>query len=399
MVDPHDAARLQADPGPWLAQARDLVPLLAREAKQAAAECRLTKPVVGALREAGFFRLLQPSHWGGAATNPASFYQVQKVLAEGDMSAAWVTGVLGTMAWGMGLADPRAQEDVWGANGDALVCGVIRRAGTAVPAPGGWRLSGRWPYGTGCDHADWALLGGIIQSDTPNETDQRLFLVPRAAWRQVDTWDAAGLRGTGTDDLLVQDVFVPAHRTLALAENFACRGPGQALTAGPLWRLPFGLVFAGGVTTPATGALQAMLTGLQDYVHTRKRANYQDMATATELQEACAEAAAVIDDNLALLRRAYATLLDLTTQREALPVPLRLQTKYQLSRMTDRCRAAALALVEVSGTAGMSDQYPFARLLTDIITGRQHVSNQTRLHARDWGRVLAGNEAVVDYMI
>jgi len=379
--------------------ARALVPLLAARAPEAASASCLTTDVVGAMREAGFFRLLQPHQFGGAEANPATLYETQMILAEGDMSAAWVAGVLGTMAWGLGLADPRAQEDVWGARPNALVCGVIRRAGTAIPTAGGWCLTGRWTYATGCDHADWAWLGGVIAAEAPGPEHQCLFLVPRKDWRQVDTWLEAGLQATGSDDLIVDDVFVPAHRMLRLMDNVACRGAGQAVNKGALWRLPFGQVFAGGVTSPATGALQSMLDALGDYVVTRVRANHVDLATAPELHEACAEAAAVIDENRLVIRRNYSTLLDLAERGEELPVALRLQLKYQLSRMTDRCRAAALHLIEVAGTAGMSESYRFSRVMTDILTGRQHVSNQTRLHARDWGRVLAGQAAAVDFMI
>ena len=208
------------------------------------------------MQKAGLFRVLQPKRWGGYELDILTYFECQMALGEADLSVAWVYGVVGVHPWLLALYDDRAAADVWGADDSTLICSSLMPVGTALPADGGFRLSGHWKYASGCEHTQWAFLGAVPPGGALEE--RRIFLVPRSDFEIVDTWRVAGLKGTGSHDIVVKDAFVPAHRAVTFSDNFRGWGPGLATNTGPLYRLPFGQVFFRGVSTGAIGALQGM---------------------------------------------------------------------------------------------------------------------------------------------
>ena len=140
----------------------------------------------------------------------------------------------------------------------------------AVQVAGGYRLSGRWSFSSGCDHASWVLLGGVVSDADGHPVDFKTFLLPISDYTIEDVWDTIGLRGTGSNDILVDDVFVPAYRSLSFADTSRCHCPGQEVNPAPLYRLPFGSVFSYTITTPiigmATGAYQAHVEYMRERV-------------------------------------------------------------------------------------------------------------------------------------
>jgi 3-hydroxy-9,10-secoandrosta-1,3,5(10)-triene-9,17-dione monooxygenase len=383
---------MSSDPTEMLERVRAMRPAIAAAAPEGAQERRVPPSIVGALRDAGVFRALQPKRWGGFEFSPTALYDVEMAVAEGDMSTAWLVGVLGIIPWAVALFDDRAAEEIWGRDDRTLICCALRRSGQAVPVEGGFRLSGRWRYASGCGHAGWALLGG--GAGPPPEGDY-LMLVPRRDFEIVDTWHVAGLKATGSHDVIVKDIFIPQHRTHRMTEMFDCRGPGQTVNASPLYRLPFGLVFGGGVSNTAIGGLQGMLDCLLADLRRRSGPSRPD----PDLALVCAEAATVIDEAKALIARNFARLAAYAQRDVVPPIEERLQVKYQLSLNTERCRRAANRLLEASGSSGLHDDYPYGRIVADITAARQHITNNVALHARDWGQVMLGHERRHDFML
>src|SRR6516164_5699432 len=196
-----------------IARARSLVPHIAASAAQARQARRVSESVIARIDEAGLFRVLQPARWGGYEMKPETYYDVLIALAEGDMSVGWVYGVLGVHPWLMGLLDERAVRDVWGNDDSVRLCSSLMPVGKAEKVDGGFRVSGQWRFSSGCHYADWALLGGAVQGGEGGPPDIRLFMVPRTDYRIVDAWRVSGLCATGSDDILVDGVFVPDYRT------------------------------------------------------------------------------------------------------------------------------------------------------------------------------------------
>ena len=245
---------------------RQLIPTIAASATDGERDRRVPPAIIAALKEAGVFRVLQPKRWGGYECAPTVLYDLDMAVGEGDLSSAWVVGVLGIIPWAVALFHERAAEEVWGGDDSTLICCALRRSGTATPAEGGFRLAGRWRYASGCAHAGLGLARRRRRS--PPDGDY-LMLVPRPAFEILDTWHVAGLKATGSHDVVVNDVFIPQHRAIRMVDLFDCAGPGQETNRAPLYRLPFGLVFAGGVSNAAVGALQGMLDRLLDDLRAR----------------------------------------------------------------------------------------------------------------------------------
>ncbi len=380
-------------PEELLQRARDLAPAVADSAAEGERERRVPPRIVAALKEAGLFRALQPKRWGGYELQPTAVYEAEMAIGAADMSTAWIVGVLGVIPWSVALFDDRAGAEIWGDDPSSLICCAIRRAGTAVPVDGGFRLSGQWAYASGCQHADWALLGAAAGTTSD---DDYLMLVPKRDFAILDTWHVAGLKATGSHDVVVKDAFIPAYRALRMVEIFDCKGPGQALNTAALYRMPFGLVFAGGVANAAVGALQGMLDRLLGEIHARGGPRRPD----PDLALIVAEAATTIDEAKAVVARNFARLLAHAEAHELPPIEERLQVKYQLSLNTERCRIAANKLLEASGASGLyTNRHPYGRIVADITAGRQHITNSIALHARDWGQVMLGQPRRHDFML
>ena len=261
------AVTVMPDRPELLRRVRSLLPSIAEKAVEGAQERRVPPAIIAALKDAGVFRVLQPKRWGGYELDPTVLYDLEMAVGEADMSTAWLVGVLGIIPWAVALFPDRAAEEVWGTDNSTLICCALRRAGTATPVDGGFRLSGRWRYASGCSHAGWALLGG---GAGPSPEGDHLLLVPRRDFEILDTWRVAGLKATGSHDVVVKDAFIPAYRAHRMVDLFDCKGPGQATNSAALYRLPFGLVFAGGVANAAVGALQGMLNRLLADIRARR---------------------------------------------------------------------------------------------------------------------------------
>jgi 3-hydroxy-9,10-secoandrosta-1,3,5(10)-triene-9,17-dione monooxygenase len=377
------------EPADLIARARAMIPLLAERSLAQRQARRILPETIAEMQEAGFFRVLQPRRWGGYEMELGTFYDIEMALAEGDMSTGWTYGVLGVVSWFLGLIDDRAAQDVWGGDGSALLSSSTMPAGTATAVDGGFRLSGRWRYASGCEHCEWVLLGGLIEN---NPSDWRFFVVPRREYKTIDTWQVAGLQGTGSIDVILEDVFVPAYRTQRLQDNFLLRGAGQGLNTSSLYRVSFGQIFVRGVSTSGLGALQAMLMALLEYGSTRVSRAGGRLAENPFVQLLCAEATAAIDEMRATLHRNFRVLHDYADRSETPPLDLRLQYKFQSAAVIERCTRLAARIFKATGAGGLSEQLPFGGIFADLMAARQHISNQYEFYGSNWGATMFGLE-------
>jgi 3-hydroxy-9,10-secoandrosta-1,3,5(10)-triene-9,17-dione monooxygenase len=380
------------EPTELVARARALIPVLARRSLEQKQRRGILPETIAEMQAAGFFRVLQPRRWGGYEMDLGTFYDIEMALGEADMSSGWTYGVLGVVSWFLGVMDDRAAQEVWGHDTTTLICSSTMPAGKAAAADGGFRLTGHWRYASGCEHCGWALLGGMVHAENA-APDWRFFLVPRRDYKTVDAWQVAGLQGTGSIDLILDDVFVPAYRTQRLHDNFLLRGTGQALNTSSLYRLPFGQIFVRGVSTAGIGALQAMLMALIDFSRDRVSRAGGRSAENPFVQLLCAETAAAIDEMRTTLHRNFATLHDYARRSKAPPLELRLQHKFQSSAVIERCTLLASRIFKATGAAGLSDQLPFGRILADLMAARQHISNQYDYYGSNWGAAMFGLES------
>ncbi len=208
-------------------RARELAPVLRERSARTCADRRLPAETGKALREHGFTRVLQPARFGGYEGDYLLFTDIIHELAQGCASSSWVYGVLGEHQWVLSNYPEEAQAEIW-ADPTAVACASFTPAGTAHRVDGGWRVSGRWPFASGCDHAQWAVVGALVE-ETAGTRIQRDFVIPMSAITIEDDWHVMGLEGTGSKSLSIDAVFVPAARSLSHDDLKAARTPGQHL--------------------------------------------------------------------------------------------------------------------------------------------------------------------------
>jgi len=380
------------EPMEIIARARAMIPALAQRSLEGRRQRRIPDETFADMQRAGFFRVLQPKRWGGYEMDLHTFYEIQLALAEGDMSTAWIYGVSGVHPWFMALLDDRAAQEVWRSDTSVLICSSLMPAGRATPAEGGYRLSGRWRYASCCEHCDWALLGAMVATDSSRPPEGRIFLLPRKDYGTIDTWQVSGLQATGSWDVSVEDVFVPAYRSQSMLDNFRLNGPGQALNSSSLYRLPFGQIFVRGISTAALGALQGMLNAFLDYGKTRVTRAGGRSAENPFVQLLCAETAAAIDEMTNTLHRNFRNLHAYARRGETPPLEERLRYKFQSTEVTERCTLLAARIFKATGAAGLAEGLPFGGILADLMAGRQHISNQYEYVGSSWGGVMFGLE-------
>jgi len=385
-----------------LERARLLGPRLVERGALADSNRRIPDETIAEMKAAGLFRALQPKRWGGYELDLQTFYDILLTLAEADMSTAWIYGVLGVAPWVVALLDDRAASDVWANDSSSLVGLSLAPAGDVTPVEGGVRISGRWRYASGSEHCDWAFVGALVNFQTaqtgPGRTDWHVLLLPKADYRIDDTWYTFGLKGTASNDIVVRDAFVPKYRMRRMEDNIACSGPGQAVNTAPLYRLPFGQVFGGGVAYGAIGALQGMRREFCAFAQARVRSGGRTIVEDPDAQLVVAEAENAVDELTAIVRRNVASLTAYAQRGEIPPPDVRLKYKFQMSTACERCRVLAARIVQAAGTSGIATEYRFGRTLADLTSARQHVTNQPEVHGRHWGAHLLGAPPAKDLM-
>jgi 3-hydroxy-9,10-secoandrosta-1,3,5(10)-triene-9,17-dione monooxygenase len=380
-----------------IARARAMIPALRARAPQGERERCIPKETIAAMQAAGLFKVLQPRRWGGYEMDIGTYFEVQMALGEGDMSVAWVYGVVGVHPWFVAQLAETSAREIWGSDNTTLICSSLMPAGIAKPVEGGFRLSGSWKYASGCEHCEWAFLGGTVEG-APD--DRRVFVIPRKDYRIVDTWHVPGLKSTGSHDIAAADAFVADYRTQKYSDSFNGIAPGHAVNTGPLYRLPFGQVFFRGVSTGAIGALKGMLDAYLEYGKKRiGRASGTPASEEAIVQLTCAEVAAAIDEMKTILHRNFRELERYAARGEMPPLKQRVEYKFHNAVVAERCSLLAARLFKAAGTAGIAADLPFGRFLADITVGRQHISNQFEQAGKSYGAFLFGIENNKDFVL
>ncbi|MFE7358106.1 3-hydroxy-9,10-secoandrosta-1,3,5(10)-triene-9,17-dione monooxygenase oxygenase subunit [Streptomyces sp. NPDC057543] len=375
-----------------LAAIRALAPTLRERAAEAESLRRVPDASVKELEATGFFQLLQPEAFGGRAAEPAVFYAAVKEIAKACGSTGWVASVVGVHPWHVALFDPRAQQEVWGQDPKTRICSSYAPTGTAVPVDGGFRLSGRWHFSSGCDHTEWALLGCLVPDSEGNPVDMRTFLIPRSEFRIDDVWDTVGLRGTGSNDVVVEDVFVPDHRALSFGPVTALKVPGHELNPEPLYRLPYAGVFTTTISTPIVGIAEGAYESYVEATRQRFRVSYgQKVAEDPFAQVRIARAAGDIDASWLQLSRNITDMYELARRGEEIPMSVRTRTRRDQVMATERAVAALDLLMENSGGSAMrTGPSPVQRAWRDAHTGRGHAANDPERALQMFGQSALG---------
>ena len=307
---------------------------------------KLSDETVQIMRESGVMKLLAPVEYGGTRAHPVEFAETVMKLASLDGSAGWVAGVVGVHPWELELMSPKLQEEIWGESDEVWVSSPYAPMGTATPVEGGYRFSGHWQFSTGTDHSDWVILGAFLGDSEGKPVQPPRFLhvvVPRKDYTIVeDSWDVVGLKGTGSKDVIIDDVFVPEYRAIDQAELFAGEVARKAGKQEPIHRLPFYSIFPVGLTSAVIGIAEGALQAHLDYQRERVQINgfksVEDPYTMYAVSEAAGEISASRDTLLASVNRLYDTVAaggDISLEQRALARRTQIQAAWRATNAID----------------------------------------------------------------
>lgn len=356
----------------------DLVSVHAAEGRKAR---RISDVVVNALRDEGFFRHFTPARFGGSEGTPQDFFIDQIAIAERDMSTAWALGIVAVHNYQIALMAPKTQAEVFGAGPDAMISSSYNPAGAKVEqVDGGFMLSGRWGWSSGCLHCNWVLLGGIVAGE-----GHRTFLVPAGDYRIEDTWYTMGLQGTGSNDIVIDTpVFVPDHRTHKQMDGFN----SVHHQSSPVYDLPWAQAFIRVVNTSAIGAVRHAVSLFRDRVGLAST----DMSKSTtdpDVLERIARASNLAEECLTVMVSNFEAMEKAGWKPN---ISDRVRYRYQASLVADRCIEAMDLLMDVAGGRSVYSGSEFQNLWHDVRMARAHVANNPVGFARNYASVLMGGE-------
>lgn len=382
------------------ARARALVPSLRARATEAEALRRIPDETIADLHQSGLFRMLQPRRIGGSELPYRALVELTAILAEGCGSTAWVVANLASHHWMLAMWPAQAQDEVWGASPDDLVgSALVFPSGKATAVADGYILTGRWPFSSGVDPSRWNFVGGIVHDAKDKPIEQRCFLVRSDEYRVIDTWYATGLRGTGSKDIEMKDVFVPTHRTLALSALVGGgTAPGCAVNPAPLYRLPVLGLFAFVVSGVSLGLARGAIGDFTQQMHSRI-ATYSGrrLADLANLQLKIGEASALADTAEALMLKDCDEAMAITEAGAPPTIEQKARWRRDGAYAASLCTEAVNMIFAATGGGGVYLDQPIQRAFRDAHAANAHYALSWDVNGTQWGRIALGlpAEAVV----
>jgi 3-hydroxy-9,10-secoandrosta-1,3,5(10)-triene-9,17-dione monooxygenase len=376
-----------------IARAESLIPRLCDRAARTEELRRLPPETERELHDAGLLRIVQPKRVGGSEFDYVALVDCADMLGRADASVAWNFANLASHHWMLGMFDSRAQDLVWNRDADALIASsFIFPAGRARKVDGGYVLRGSWPFSSGVDSSEWNMLASVVWSeDEADGIEYRIFLLNKSDYRILDTWNATGLRGTGSNDVEVADAFVAEPMTVAVSDLAGGPTPGSAVNPNALYALPVFSLFPYVLSGVALGNAQACL---DDYVEVAQhRASTYNRAKIGDLQSTqikIAEASAKIDAARLIMR---STCIEAMADARGGHIP-DIAAKTRLRRdgaySVNLCTEAVSLLFSASGARGLSTAGALQRQFRDAHAINSHLAFNFDAAGTNYGRVALG---------
>ena len=386
------SAVLPPDLATLTARARALVPVLRQRAQETEELRRIPDETIADLHASGLFRMLQPRRVGGSELPYRALVTLGAIVAEGCGSTGWVLTNLASHHWMLGMWPETAQAEIWGQSPDDLIgSAFVFPAGRARAVDGGYVLSGRWPFSSGIDPSVWNLMGGTVRDERDHPVEQRIFLVAAKDYAIIDTWHVSGLRGTGSKDVEMAEVFVPSHRTLPLSAIAGGTTPGSTVNPGPLYRLPALGLFSFVVAAVSLGIARGAIT---DYTETtRARVSGYSGKRLAELatqQLRLAEAAALADTAEALMLKDCDEATDMIAGGTVPTIEDKARWRRDGAYAAAMCTKAVDLIFTAAGGAGICLHAPIRRAFRDIHVAKAYYAFRWDVKGTLWGRVALG---------
>jgi 3-hydroxy-9,10-secoandrosta-1,3,5(10)-triene-9,17-dione monooxygenase len=376
-----------------IARAKALIPQLRERASKTEELRRLPKETERDLHEAGLFRIVQPKRVGGFEFDYVALVDCADAIGQADASAAWNLANLASHQWMLAMFDKRAQDLIWNKDVNTLIASsFIFPAGRARKVDGGYVLRGSWPFSSGVDSSEWNMLASVVFSDDEADgIEYRVFLVNKSDYTIKDTWNASGLRGTGSNDVEVEDAYVTEPMTVAVHELAGGPTPGSAVNPNPLYTLPVFSLFPFVLSGVALGNAQACL---DDYVAlARYRASTYNRTKLGDLQSTqikIAEASSKIDAARLIMRSTCIAAMAEARHGHIPDIATKTRMRRDGAFAVNLCTEAVSLLFAASGARGLSTSGALQRQFRDAHAINSHIAFNFDAAGTNYGRVTLG---------
>lgn len=360
------------------ARIEEAMPILAEESTVCDALGKISPKTYEILRDSGIMRIFQPEEYDGLEGNPVEFARLVMDLASNAPSAGWVCGVVGLHSFEFAQTDPRLQEEVWGKNVNTWTASPYAMIGRATRVDGGWRLTGRWPFSSGTDYCEWAVVGGMTeaQAGSGEFTEPHHFIMPRSDYViHQDSWDTMGLRGTGSKDIEAKDVFVPDYRVINV-QKLNDRDYHRANRPDSrVYEVPFDYLFPGVISASTIGIAEGVVRRFQEYSAERVNRGgiksidnpFQMAALGSALADIAASRLQLLDG----LQQAY----DIAMAGDTVPRALQHEARRNQVRAVRRAADAARTVFDTVGGNVARMSSPIQRFYRDMSVAMCHACN------------------------
>jgi 3-hydroxy-9,10-secoandrosta-1,3,5(10)-triene-9,17-dione monooxygenase len=391
---------MPADRAAVLERAASIRPILERNAAQTDTLRRLPDENVHALKESGLSRLMVPRRLGGLQTDIRTYIEAMAEVGRGCGSTAWVASLVNVCAWLAALFPERAQRDVWGPDRDAWIAGSLAPNGEAVAVDGGWRVTGKWPWASGCLHAQWVACGIHMKNEQGEVVNFGLSLMAIDQVTVEDTWFMAGMKGTGSNTIHAKDAFVPEHRFLpyppAFSGEYRTEFRDEAVYRVALVPVTV-LILAGSQLGVARAALDYVLAKgpTRGITHT----TFRTQSESAGFQMLVAEAAMKIDTAHLHAFRAADDLDRFASDNGHPDLTARARVRMDTALVAKYSREAMELLVQAHGTSSLADHSPLQRLWRDVHVASHHAITEWQVNLEVYGKALLGVEPNITHLI
>lgn len=378
---------------PLLDALREILPAIAANAAQAERDRMVPAENIAMLKDIGMHRAFQPRAYGGLEISLPEFTECVIALAGACASTAWAFSLLCTHSHQLAMFPKQLQDEIWGKDPDATASSSIAPFGRIEEVDGGVRFNGEMGWSSGCDHAEWAIVG-CRRQNAEGELVYCFAVLPRSDYEIRDDWFAAGMRGSGTKTLVIKDAFVPNHRIQAAKDMMEGRSAGFGLYPdSKIFYTPYRPYFASGFASISLGIAERMLEAFKEKTKNRVRAyTGASVGTATPALMRLAESTHQVAAARAFLEK---TWQDHAAHGERHEYPSRETLAYWRTNQAyavKMCIQAVDRLFEAAGGTAWFEGNEMQRLFRDSHMTGAHAYTDYDVCAQILGRELMGLE-------
>ena len=375
-------------------RARDLIPVLKERAQRTEDMRELTPETIADLKNAGIRKIYAPKRYGGYEMDWGVHVDVTRELGRGCGSTAWVASVVYCHTWLLARFPPKCQEEFWPSHPDAVIGTAFAGGGGMREVKGGFIVNGRWKFSSGINHADCAIVAAGVGDNDPKSGKRQIYrmamLLP-GDYEVIDVWHAEGLRGTGSNDIKVTELFVPTHRTILSEEATGTKPPGAALHDSYIYSVEFAPYFftmlAGPMMGTAIGAFEEYCTQTSQR---RGQIFGETIAGQVPVQIRVGESAAELNAARVIVDNVGKWLHDYGVARKPLPGTALMAVRRDMTYAAKLCMRAVGRVANMMGVTGQIGHNPVQRLFRDCRTITSHGGMQWDASMGPLGKLLLG---------